>query len=654
MPWDIVSNDEGCPTSEPFGVRKRDDNELEGCHRTRNAAEEQVAALNASENRMQDIYIEDVEYRTENDGNTIIGYAALFDTAAEFGGGYERFASTAFDNVLTDNNTDVRALHNHDPNQLLGRQSSGTLKLSKDAKGIRFEITPPNTDYAANIRELINRGDLRGASFGFQPGGDILERATDGRQIRTHTNIRKLLDVSTATFPVYGNTTVSLRHIDITVERENHKETKMAIETQKSNVNPSPEDILAEMRSLVDTAEQENRSLTVDEIRTYENYERNLITKRNDELRSRHEGYLKPASVRSDVHVHTTVSKPDDEYNRAFDRYLRTGDVGILSEFRAQSAGVGSEGGFTVPEAFRQKLVDRLVDFGGLASVAEVITTAGGEAMRWPTLDDTANTGVIAAENTAPASGGADLVFGEKTLGAFRYVAPGTGNLPLRVSVELLQDSAFDVQSLVTRKLGERIARQQADHWTEGDGTGEPLGIAGPGPEVNGTYTLATQQFTTPPAMPTTHNELIDAMLQVNEAYHPNAVFVVSFNAWGQLRKLVDADNRPILQPDSTSSIGSAPGFNLEGHPIIIDSSFDNFAAPANPGVGNTANFTWGVFGDIRETYVVRRVRDLQLVVDPFTRANEGQVQFTMWARADGTIQNDFSAVLLQTETVGS
>lgn len=362
----------------------------------------------------------------------------------------------------------------------------------------------------------------------------------------------------------------------------------------------------------------------------YETCEADLqVARRQEGLRGREAAYRTPA--RSEIRV--PGSESDVEYAAIFDRFIRTGDTGALAELRAQSAGVGSEGGFTVPETFRQKLTDRLVDFGGLASVSEVISTAGGEKLRWPTLDDTVNTGVIAAENTAP-TGGADLVFGEKELNAFRYIAPGAGALPLRVSVELLQDSAVDVQSLVTRKLGERIARQQAADWVHGTGVGQPLGIAG--------GALATSSFTAAAAMPTTHNQLIDAMSAVDPAYHPGAVFVVSFSAWQTLRKLVDADNRPILQPNQTSSIGSAPGFQLEGHPVIVDSSFDDFA---NPGLGLTNE--WGVFGDIRETYVVRRVRDLQLIVDPFGRANEGQVQFTLWARADATIQNDFSAVVL-------
>ena len=106
----------------------------------------------------------------------------------------------------------------------------------------------------------------------------------------------------------------------------------------------------------------------------------------------------------------------------------------------------------------------------------EEITTTSGEPPRWPTVDDTGNVGVIAAQGTAPASGGADLVFGEETPGEFKYVAPGAGQLPLRVSVELLQDSTFDIQGLWNASLV-RVSVVLRLHWVTGNGTTETFGI---------------------------------------------------------------------------------------------------------------------------------------------------------------------------------
>lgn len=153
-----------------------------------------------------------VEFRAEVSGDTLRGHAAVFGQTAKVGGGYEQLAPTAFDAALKD--SDVRALLNHNPTLVLGRQSAGTLRLSVDDEGLAFEVDLPDTSYARDLRELVARGDVTGASFGFIPGQDEYRKAPDGKQIRTHTSVAQLLDVSPVTWPAYDGTDVSLRHID--------------------------------------------------------------------------------------------------------------------------------------------------------------------------------------------------------------------------------------------------------------------------------------------------------------------------------------------------------------------------------------------------------------------------------------------------------
>src|SRR3546814_15198662 len=104
--------------------------------------------------------------------------------------------------------------------------------------------------------------------------------------------------------------------------------------------------------------------------------------------------------------------------------------------------------------------------------------------MEWPTVDDTGNVGEIVAEGGTFASG-ADIVFGTASLGAYKYMAGGGSNAPLRVSFELAQDAAFDVEGLVSRKLGERIGRLQSTHLGTGPGRSEER-RGGKGGEVHG------------------------------------------------------------------------------------------------------------------------------------------------------------------------
>lgn len=155
--------------------------------------------------------------RSSLDGDTLIGHAAVFGQVAEVPGGYEQLGTAAFDDVLARNDTDATSLINHDPAMLLGRQSAGTLRLRADKDGLAFEVDLPDTSYANDLRKLVARGDMVGASFGFIPDLDksTWTRSEDGSQIHTINAVSYLRDVGPVTFPAYSGTGVALRSIDL-------------------------------------------------------------------------------------------------------------------------------------------------------------------------------------------------------------------------------------------------------------------------------------------------------------------------------------------------------------------------------------------------------------------------------------------------------
>lgn len=155
-----------------------------------------------------------VQLRAQLDGDTLHGHAAVFGQLAKVPGGYERMATTAFDAVLDRSDTDVLALVNHDMASLLGRQSSGTLRLKVDDGGLAFEVDLPDTSYARDLRALVARGDVTGASIGFVPGEDRALRAPDGQPLTEHISLRMLRDISPVTKPAYAGTGVALRSYD--------------------------------------------------------------------------------------------------------------------------------------------------------------------------------------------------------------------------------------------------------------------------------------------------------------------------------------------------------------------------------------------------------------------------------------------------------
>ena len=150
----------------------------------------------------------------------IVGHGAVFNRQSDMIMGMfkEEIAPGAFDDVLGD---DVRALFNHDPNFVLGRTTSGTLELSIDAEGLRYDINPPDTQ---SVRDLVlaplQRGDITGSSFAFRvaPDGDEWREEDDGLIVRTITRFSRLLDVSPVTYPAYPDAGAAKRSLEARCE----------------------------------------------------------------------------------------------------------------------------------------------------------------------------------------------------------------------------------------------------------------------------------------------------------------------------------------------------------------------------------------------------------------------------------------------------
>tara|TARA_R110001583_G_scaffold21308_3_gene80868 strand:+ start:21278 stop:21892 length:615 start_codon:yes stop_codon:yes gene_type:complete len=160
---------------------------------------------------------DNAEIRMEGDETapTIVGYAAKFETRSRNLGGFvEVIKPGAFDDVLND---DVRALFNHDSNIVLGRTTSGTLKLTVDAVGLRYEITPPDSQTVKDlVLEPLKRGDINQSSFAFRvmSDGQHWDEDEDGVYVRTITKISRLSDVCPVTYPAYDDTEAATRSLD--------------------------------------------------------------------------------------------------------------------------------------------------------------------------------------------------------------------------------------------------------------------------------------------------------------------------------------------------------------------------------------------------------------------------------------------------------
>ena len=139
-------------------------------------------------------------------GRTLTGYAAVFNAPTPIGGYTERIAPGAFSKSLA-SGRDVLALLDHRSDVLLGRTASGTLKLTEDHKGLRFDLELPDTQAGRDLVALAERGDLGGMSFGFIAEAEEWNGNT--RELR-EVDLREVSVIQA--FPAYQQTEISLRN----------------------------------------------------------------------------------------------------------------------------------------------------------------------------------------------------------------------------------------------------------------------------------------------------------------------------------------------------------------------------------------------------------------------------------------------------------
>ena len=157
------------------------------------------------------------ELRANTESRTIVGYAAKFECWSEpiMGWFREKIDRDAFSECDV---TDVIMCFNHNIDSILARTTSGTLTLSTDDEGLRFEFEAPATSLGNDMVELVRRGDISKCSFKFTVEEDewLYASKENGLEYdeRTIRRIDKLYDVSLVVYPAYTDTEASLRHLE--------------------------------------------------------------------------------------------------------------------------------------------------------------------------------------------------------------------------------------------------------------------------------------------------------------------------------------------------------------------------------------------------------------------------------------------------------
>ena len=277
----------------------------------------------------------------------------------------------------------------------------------------------------------------------------------------------------------------------------------------------------------------------------------------------------------------------------------------LRRELRASTA--ATEGGETIREDFSGSFEIALLAHGAMRNVAEVIRTAKGGAMPWPTIDDTSNVGQIKAEEAAADT--TDIVTSEVTFNSYKYSSDA-----VLVSSELLRDSEFNLANIIGNLLGTRIARKTNADFTTGDGSAKP----------NGIVTASTLGKTTASTTAITFDELIDLQHSVDPAYRPAASFMLHDLVLAAIRKLKDGNGVYIWEPSAQLGVPD----RLMGYPLQInqDMSATITATDITVLFGDFSKYKIREIGTIR----FRRLQELYAATD--------QEGFMAWWSGDGDL----------------
>jgi len=275
------------------------------------------------------------------------------------------------------------------------------------------------------------------------------------------------------------------------------------------------------------------------------------------------------------------------------------------AEGRALSTSDAAAGGSTCPPGFVSNFEQAMLAFGGVRNVAEIIRTDNGNPMTWPTANDTGNEGTILGESATVSE--QDVSTGGRTWHAYKY----TSKL-VKVPIELLEDSAFDLASNLGGMLGERIARAENRYCTTGTGAAQPVGIV----------VASTLGVTAASATAITADEIYGLVHSVDPSYRTGAGFMFHDNVLLAIRKLKDGNGQYLWQAALTNSEPD----RLLGYAYTINQHMASSIAASAKSM---------LFGDLKK-YKVREVRGLRLrrLVERYADAD--QEGFVAFMRGDG------------------
>ena len=283
----------------------------------------------------------------------------------------------------------------------------------------------------------------------------------------------------------------------------------------------------------------------------------------------------------------------------------------LEQELRFLGIVTGGKGQETIPQQFMAELDVAMLDHSGILQAARVITTATGAAMPWPKVDDTSQIGELLAEDSTATE--ADPAFTGVTFNAFVYDSKA-----VRLANTLLQDSGFDLASLLAGMLGIRLGRIMNLHGTTGTGSSQPRGVV--------TAVLAeTTPVAAASATVIVHNDLLNLEHAVDPAYRQRSVWMMHDSIVKHIKKLKDTTGRPLW----AAGLSVREPDTINGYRWFVNQGMDS-----DPPAATEESI---LFGDFSK-YIIRRVMNPLLVRLNELYALKFQTGFVMFDRWDSNL----------------
>jgi len=384
--------------------------------------------------------------------------------------------------------------------------------------------------------------------------------------------------------------------------------------------------LILEASKLMDTAQADSRSLSAEEEQKFDRLmadadgvDVQLNQLRRQATLAAKKGELSKPAARIASAARQAANHSDDEYRAAFFNYLRTGD---RSEVRAMS--ISGSSGYTVPTTTEARIVEKLYQDSIVRQIATVRQTPDDRKIPLETGVPTA--AIIGETSSITAS---DATFGQATVDAYKYASR------VVASRELLDDSAFDLESYLIDRMTLAIARDQDEDFWDGTDSSMPQGvIQGMTTATSEKYQLSAGQTTSI----TVADDIMDWIYLLPPQYRAGAVILTSDEVIKNLRK-IKQNSQYIWLSSSTETLlaGGAPG-TIMGIPYYISAYPDALAASKYV----------AVYGNFRYYEIFDRGAT-EILVDPYTNASTWQVQMMAVRRTDAVRTNDDAFRVLQT-----